>query len=1321
MRVLNGAGELRGLGDGAYDRVLKQNINGMHYFEFKCSIHSPVYKALELEGYIDLDSFGEFTIKEIVTHGTLCTCKCIMNVDGIVGINWDRFASLRNSLDDAMSLALSGTGWGCNNNTTVTDIRNVFAQNISSWDVIQKICGIYAVEITFDTRSKMVTLWDKQGSDVGMFFISRLNLKEVKKDTHTHNLITKLKPLGKDGLTVASVNGGSEWITNYTYSNKVMEAVWEQTRYEDATSLMKDAQHFLDYYAVPYESYEISISDLAQMNDEYAHLAYGLGDVVVIKDHVQQLDLEHRIIYIERHLDNPAQNRINIANKDASFEAYYKRLSLISESLKATVNEDGTIASDMYDANGTGNGTGEVDWSKIPNDIVGANNIKAESIQSKHIVAGAITSDSIQAGAIKAIHLNSGIITGNHIQAGAITAGSAIIANGAIGSAQIGSLDAGKITSGRINTSVLDIGSANGRLTMNGETLIIRDATRTRVQIGKDANDDYNMYLVDANGKIMFNASGLTGDGIKSPIIKDGMITDDANISGSKLNISSVINNINNDGSTTIKASKIYLDTEKQALSTAFSAINTTVSGQTTQISNINQSLTGISSTVGSLTTDTNTLKSQMNTVQQTQSSHTVSISNITQELGTTTATANNAFAQSSTVKTALESWQYEQMNSGGYNYIKNSIIWKGNIAPNTVSNQSASNITTQITKLSDGLGYGIKGWQSTATAVNGRYFGYRISDLTPYLVGATYTASLDMEVIGKYGATNVRLMVRQFAGSASTVVKSDYKALNPDTGAREYIDFVLDPTTTFFDIDVIFNTKVEDIGSADSCIFISRPMVATKGRYDWSLAQDEVYGGVITMNADGIMVDQLDGESTAGYSKVDSQGISMYDTLGNVRAWFGETDTAYIKELTADKIKSDSIVCKAINAPDVLYVSVGGSGDRTGTSIMNMAESVTSALEQFKKNYGNYLTTDLTVYIGSGTYYGNVNIIGFIGEGRIRLIFNSDAKTYGRIVYKYNSVFCTVIGNQDKMWSQTEMDNNTDLPASQFLFYGHDVCVEATENSGKLNLHVIRAEKRGWTSNYSNHQGVFIKAIASEVYATQCDIVGFERFVDADYHSTIQTYKCRGHVRMWGYANGGCKVRITGYRPTAYNEVTEREQWGGEIVNTATDKGSVWKPIAGGNGVGESTGISSTFGTKFSASKQFTTTDSGDTGAVTTSMVNMWGMGRYTGLKAHRGTAEFAGITDHLYGATNVSVTCTMTRNSSKGGGTCYPKVWDGSSYVSVGVGYTRGQTATFTLTAGMISYLRNNGKLLMYSTSTSDYSFYSNTSLYVTCTKTI
>lgn len=145
-----------------------------------------------------------------------------------------------------------------------------------------------------------------------------------------------------------------------------------------------------------------------------------------------------------------------------------------------------------------------------------------------------------------------------------------LIGNAQIKSAMIESLDASKITALDLNTTKFKVHSENGMSYWQDNTIVIKDTNRVRVQIGKDANSDYNMYVWDKSGNLMFDALGLTEKGINRPVIRNDMVKEDANISASKLDISSLFNVINNDGSHTLKSSKIYIDANKQTLDVAF-------------------------------------------------------------------------------------------------------------------------------------------------------------------------------------------------------------------------------------------------------------------------------------------------------------------------------------------------------------------------------------------------------------------------------------------------------------------------------------------------------------------------------------------------------------------------------------------------------------------------------------------------------------------------------------------------------------------------------------------------------------------------------
>lgn len=233
----------------------------------------------------------------------------------------------------------------------------------------------------------------------------------------------------------------------------------------------------------------------------------------------------------------------------------------------------------------------------------------------------------------------------NTLLAGSVTAGSTqtivlnaqntTISNALIKSAMIDSVAADKVTAGTIDASSIHFKSQSGRLDIYGETLQIKDATRPRVQIGKDASGDYNMYVWDAAGKLMFDATGITASGIQRPIIVDSMVADNANISGDKINITSLVKEIN-DGTEVIKSSHILVDGANQSLSVVYNTITGDISTLSTALSleqgKISSLITDVSQAKGdvsTLQTNYSSLIQTVNGINSTVSSHSTSIDNL--------------------------------------------------------------------------------------------------------------------------------------------------------------------------------------------------------------------------------------------------------------------------------------------------------------------------------------------------------------------------------------------------------------------------------------------------------------------------------------------------------------------------------------------------------------------------------------------------------------------------------------------------------------------------------------------------------------------
>ena len=164
-----------------------------------------------------------------------------------------------------------------------------------------------------------------------------------------------------------------------------------------------------------------------------------------------------------------------------------------------------------------------------------------------------------------------------NLQAIHLTGDNVVIDDAIIQDAMIANVAADKLTAGRISTDLVEVSSDNGRLLLDGETIQISDADRVRVQIGKDASGDYNLYLWGADGSLMWDAGGLYGPGIHDGIIKDAAVADDAAISGSKLDITSVASKLTEDGTLIVDASRVTID--ETTLDVAYQTITTATDG----------------------------------------------------------------------------------------------------------------------------------------------------------------------------------------------------------------------------------------------------------------------------------------------------------------------------------------------------------------------------------------------------------------------------------------------------------------------------------------------------------------------------------------------------------------------------------------------------------------------------------------------------------------------------------------------------------------------------------------------------------------------
>ena len=321
-------------------------------------------------------------------------------------------------------------------------------------------------------------------------------------------------------------------------------------------------------------------------------------------------------------------------------------------------------------------------------------NAKIDNLNVGDLDAVNATITNLKATVAQIQTLIGGHLTMDNIQSLILTSDKVTIANALIKDAMIDTVSANKINTGTINTNNVNIQSDDGSMLLQGNLQQFKDKDgNVRIQIGKDNKGDFTFVLYGADGKgQLINQNGIqSSDAIKDGLIVDAKVSEDANIKGSKLDISSVISSINNN-TNTIKASHIKFDDTEQTLDVSFNQLkktvdtikNITVDGDlssvieqvTTNTTNIGIAQGQISSLISN-TTITKTdgtvtqLKDEYNSTKDTVDKHTTTI-------GKLETNVNDVTSKQSKLEQSLDGFKMTVSDTyatkDGLNQIKESI-----------------------------------------------------------------------------------------------------------------------------------------------------------------------------------------------------------------------------------------------------------------------------------------------------------------------------------------------------------------------------------------------------------------------------------------------------------------------------------------------------------------------------------------------------------------------------------------------------------------------------------------------------------------------
>jgi hypothetical protein len=299
---------------------------------------------------------------------------------------------------------LFGTDW----TTGTCDVEGSFdfeTDQIDIYENILKVQQMWGGILVFDSYNKVVhhrdeTKWlPYEGYEVKY----QKNMQSLEK-LYNNKIITKLCPLGESGLNIKSINNDSEWLTNFSYTDSILEGIennpditdseqlkaWGERKLKDLCKPRKEltVQAILLYQLEGYELERIGLNDVVDVIN-YANIAgdieqlrvvgydYGVWDysdaIIDLSDvTLESTDIFKQTVSASNSINNGTLNSKKVVN-------FFKNGQSVSTSIKEIDKTIEETKSEMWKAD-------DEIGARLTKTEIGMNTLSNEIVEQKSII-----------------------------------------------------------------------------------------------------------------------------------------------------------------------------------------------------------------------------------------------------------------------------------------------------------------------------------------------------------------------------------------------------------------------------------------------------------------------------------------------------------------------------------------------------------------------------------------------------------------------------------------------------------------------------------------------------------------------------------------------------------------------------------------------------------------------------------------------------------------------------------------------------------------------------------------------------------------------
>lgn len=338
-------------------------------------------------------------------------------------------------------------GWTVVDHSLSTIRRTIDLDSATPEDVILGAASAFGgLAIRYKIADKAVHFYAPGDFKAGGIYLTEeLNLTSTNFKGSSSGLCTRLYARGKDGLTFAGINGGKDYVENFSYTDKIICAYWEDERYTVAENLLEAAQKKVDASAVPVRSYSCGVVDLAKAwryeegagSNIYAHLNIQLLTVATLLDTRRGTRIDHQVVQYKRYPHYPDLNVVTLSTKAPTITTTVKQLqdaienpsssfrkqmqSLINQMAAGISGHDGGTMEITFNSDGKPNGirwgdgddlatSQKVLWLNLEGIAYGQNGVNGDYSTVWSFAQNGFVADWIVVGTLTANLIKTGLL-----------------------------------------------------------------------------------------------------------------------------------------------------------------------------------------------------------------------------------------------------------------------------------------------------------------------------------------------------------------------------------------------------------------------------------------------------------------------------------------------------------------------------------------------------------------------------------------------------------------------------------------------------------------------------------------------------------------------------------------------------------------------------------------------------------------------------------------------------------------------------------------------------------------------------------------------